>query len=55
MKKETKAHPFHINMPPDLWERFKTVAAGNRRILKEEALIAIENHVTLSEKKRKAR
>lgn len=40
-----KTHPFHIEIPIELWERFKKLAATNRRKLKEEALIAIENHL----------
>ncbi len=42
MKQE---HDFHIELPRALWEQFKKLAAKNRRKLKEEALIAIENHI----------
>jgi mRNA-degrading endonuclease RelE of RelBE toxin-antitoxin system len=40
-----KPHPFHIHIPDKLWKEFQKLAEKNRRKLKEEALIAIENHV----------
>lgn len=40
-----KPHRFHIEIPPDLWKKFQKLAKANRRKLKEEALIAIEEHV----------
>lgn len=48
------AHRFHVQIPANLWERFKRIAKTNRRKLKEEALIAIEAHVK-SHAKREAR
>lgn len=41
-------HPFHIHVPTDpvdLWEKLRRLAKANRRTLKEEALVAIENHL----------
>lgn len=43
-----KPHPFHVHVPTqpvDLWEKLRRLAARNRRTLKEEALLAIENHL----------
>lgn len=43
-----KTHPFHIHVPRepvDLWEKLRRLAAQNRRPIKEEALLAIENRL----------
>lgn len=43
-----RPHPFHIHVPQapvDLWDKLRKLAAQNRRLLKEEALLAIENHL----------
>lgn len=44
----SKPHPFHIHVPTspvDLWAKLKRLASVSRRPLKEEALIAIEDHL----------
>lgn len=44
------SHPFHIHIPADLWDKLRRLArVVNRRTIKEEALIAIENHVKANE------
>jgi hypothetical protein len=43
-----KDHPFHIQVPTwpvDLWAKLKRLASVSRRPIKEEALIAIEDHL----------
>lgn len=41
-------HPFHIHVPTwpvDLWAKLRRLASVSRRPIKEEALIAIEDHL----------
>lgn len=41
-------HPFHIHVPRepvDLWEKLRRLAAKNERKIKQEALVAIKNHL----------
>ena len=41
-------HPFHIHVPTkpiDLWDKLRRLAKTNRRTIKEEALVALENHL----------
>lgn len=41
-------HPFHIHVPTrpvDLWAKLRQLASTSRRPIKEEALIAIEEHL----------
>jgi len=43
-----KPHPFHIHVPTwpvDLWAKLRRLASVSRRPIKEEALIAIEEHL----------
>lgn len=43
-----KPHPFHVHVPTwpvDLWAKLKRLASVSRRPIKEEALIAIEDHL----------
>lgn len=43
-----KPHPFHIHVPTwpvDLWAKLRRLAAVSRRPIKEEALIALEEHL----------
>ena len=43
-----KPHPFHIHVPTwpvDLWAKLRRLASVSRRPIKEEALVAIENHL----------
>jgi hypothetical protein len=43
-----KPHPFHIHVPTwpiDLWSKLRRLASVSRRPIKEEALIAIEDHL----------
>jgi len=41
-------HPFHILVPRepvDIWEKLKQLATRNRRTIKEEVLLAIEDRL----------
>ena len=38
-------HPFHILVPPDIWEKLRKLAAQNRRTIKEEVLMAVEDRL----------
>ena len=43
-----KPHPFHIHVPTwpvDLWGKLRRLASVSRRPIKEEALVAIEDHL----------
>lgn len=43
-----KTHPFHIHVPKEpvnLWEKLKRLASRNRRTYKQEAMVAVENHL----------
>jgi hypothetical protein len=43
-----RPHPFHIHVPTwpvDLWAKLRRLASVSRRPIKEEALIAIEEHL----------
>lgn len=46
-----KTHPFHIHVPRepvDLWDKLRRLASKERRTLKQEALLALENHLKQS-------